>query len=100
MPTDNQPEVSYGADGAKYLVTPPRCSNSSSRLRQIIVTHSRSPRRQNSSTSTSTTRMETPLSPHRSNSSSQRPMNPPRDRAPKIIGSVTLHDGWSLSPIL
>ncbi|KAG8683426.1 hypothetical protein FRC08_014293 [Ceratobasidium sp. 394] len=98
MSTDNQPEVLYGADGAKYLVTPPHCSNSSSCLRQIIVTHSHSPRRQNSSMSM--TRMETPSSPHHSNSSSQRPMNLPQDRVPKIIGSVTLHNGWSLSLIL
>ncbi|KAG8703892.1 hypothetical protein FRC08_002578 [Ceratobasidium sp. 394] len=88
MPTGDQPQVSYGADGAKYLVIPPRRSNSSSRPRQIIVTHSPSPRRQNSSTST--TRIETRSPPHRSNSSSQRPMSPPRDRTPKIIGDPEL----------
>ncbi|KAG8686801.1 hypothetical protein FRC09_013918 [Ceratobasidium sp. 395] len=87
MPTGDQPEVSYGADGAKYLVIPPRRSNSSSRPRQIIVTHSPSPRRQNSSTST--TRVETRSPPHRSNST-QRPMSPPRDRAPKIVGDPEL----------
>ncbi|KAG8746436.1 hypothetical protein FRC10_005147 [Ceratobasidium sp. 414] len=88
MPTGDQPEVSYGADGAKYLVIPPRRSNSSSRPRQIIVTHSPSPRRQNSSAST--TRIETRSPPKRSNSSSQRPMSPPKDRAPKIIGDPEL----------
>jgi hypothetical protein len=86
MPTGDQPEVSYGADGAKYLVIPPRRSNSSSRPRQIIITHSPSPRRQNSSAST--TRIETRSPPKRSNSSSQRPMSPPR--AIKIVGDPEL----------
>ncbi|KAG9127391.1 hypothetical protein FRC07_014336 [Ceratobasidium sp. 392] len=89
MPTGDQPEVSYGADGAKYLVIPPRRSNSSSRPRQIIVTHSPSPRRQNSTAST--TRVETRSPPHRSNSSLQRPMSPPRaPSAPKIVGDPEL----------
>ena len=87
MPTGDMPEVSYGADGSKYLVIPRR-SNSSSRPRQIIVTSGNttpSPRRQDS-----TSRRETP---QRSNSSAARPKSPPvsgSHRAPKIVGDPEL----------
>ncbi|QRV87754.1 hypothetical protein RhiJN_15772 [Ceratobasidium sp. AG-Ba] len=85
MPEGDQPQISYGADGAKYLVIPPRRSNSSSRPRQIIVTHSPSPRRQNSTTSSA--RVETRSPPHRSNSSSQQPKSAPKT---KLVGDPEL----------
>jgi len=97
MPTGNQPQISYGADGAKYLVIPPRRSNSSSRPRQIIVTSghaSPSPRRLDSGSSTP--RYETRSPPRRSNSSAtpRSPASPPPNghahRAPKIIGDPEL----------
>lgn len=97
MPSGNQPEISYGADGAKYLVIPPRRSNSSSRPRQIILTSghaSPSPRRMDSGNSTP--RYETRSPPRRSNSSAtpRSPASPPPNghahRAPKIIGDPEL----------
>ncbi|KAH7343415.1 hypothetical protein B0J17DRAFT_713597 [Rhizoctonia solani] len=81
MPAGDKPEISYGADGTKYLVIPPKRSNST---RQIIVTSGGStPKRKDSTASHRAT-------PRRSNSTQVRPTSPPVTRAPKIVGDPEL----------
>ncbi|KAG8728751.1 hypothetical protein FRC11_010278 [Ceratobasidium sp. 423] len=85
MPKGDKPEVSYGADGSKYLVIPPRRSNST---RQIIVTSGGStPKRKDSTASARAT-------PRRSNSTQTKPTRPTSPpvtyRAPKIVGDPEL----------
>jgi hypothetical protein len=74
MPTGDQPEVLYGADGSKYLVIPSRRDRAQNliRPRQIIVTSGpASPSPHRMVPSNSTPRRETPS-----------PLHPP----PKIVG--------------
>lgn len=82
MPKGDKPEVSYGADGSKYLVIPPKRSNST---RQIVVTSGGStPKRKDSTASARAT-------PRRSNSTQVKPTSPPVTyRAPKIVGEPEL----------
>ncbi|KAB5596311.1 3A domain-containing protein [Ceratobasidium theobromae] len=90
MPTGDKPEISYGEDGSKYLVIPPRRSNSSSRPRQIIVTNPSTPRRKDSTSSAH--RDASRSTPRRSNSTA-RPTSPPvapSARAHKIVGDPEL----------
>ncbi|KAJ1309027.1 hypothetical protein OPQ81_004708 [Rhizoctonia solani] len=90
MPKGDKPEVSYGADGSKYLVIPPRRSNSSSRPRQIVVTSGGpTPKRKDSTASAH--HRDARATPRRSNSTQVRPTSPPvASRAPKIVGDPEL----------
>ncbi|EUC66427.1 hypothetical protein RSOL_475560 [Rhizoctonia solani AG-3 Rhs1AP] len=82
MPTGDKPQISYAADGTKYLVIPPRRSNST---RQVVVTSGGStPKRKDSTASHRAT-------PRRSNSTQVKPTSPPvSSRTPKIVGDPEL----------
>ncbi|CAE6433284.1 unnamed protein product [Rhizoctonia solani] len=89
MPTGNTPEISYGADGSKYLVIPPRRSNSTSRPRQIVVTSGGSTPKRKDSTASAHHSRDARATPRRSNSTQVRPTSPPVTR-PKIVGDPEL----------